>query len=443
MKQSLPLKYNILDTIFSSASNFQKSALKIIRISGKGSKIVPVLFSFKPTKPRYASLRKLYDCNNNIIDSALVIFFPRPFTATGEDIVELHIHGSIVIEKKIFQMLSEQKNFRIAEPGEYTKRAFFNGILDLTQAEGLNDLINAETENQFKLSMAQFEGVLSEKVAFWRNDIVFLLSKLEALIDFSDEELPFDLETIFTDKVLALLEDMNSSIQLSSYAERIRNGFTITLIGRPNVGKSSLINFLSHRKVAIVTEEPGTTRDILEVLMDFDGYPIILNDTAGIRPAKSEIEKIGIQKALDKAEKSDLILILSDDENFTFGELKNSSKTFLIHTKSDLGRLSRKDVHEISVKENTGIDQLIKNIVEHLCSLSSKENALLTRERHVQAVKKASDALRRVSITNLNTNPELAAEDLRIAGTVIGSITNNIDVEEILDDIFSSFCIGK
>ncbi|MDC1375778.1 tRNA uridine-5-carboxymethylaminomethyl(34) synthesis GTPase MnmE [bacterium] len=432
-----------MDTIFSSASNFQKSALKIIRISGKHSKIVPSIFSFKATKPRYASLRKLYDNKNKIIDNAIVIFFPAPFTSTGEDVIELHLHGSIVIEKKIFEMLYRHKHFRLAEPGEYTKRAFFNGILDLTQAEGLNDLINSETENQFKLSMSQFEGALSEKVISWRKEIVFLLSKLEALIDFSDEDLPLDLEKLFTEKVLYILKDMNISIKSSSYGARLRNGFIITLIGRPNVGKSSLINFLSHRKIAIVTKEPGTTRDILEVMLDFEGYPIILNDTAGIRSAKSEIEKIGIKKALEKAEKSDLILILSDNENFTFSELKHLSKSFLIHTKSDLGKLSRKDVCEISVKENTGIDQLIKNIVEYLRSLTPKENALLTRERHIQAVKKASEALSRVSLTNINTNPELASEDLRIAATAIGSITNNIDVEEILDDIFNSFCIGK
>ena len=217
----------------------------------------------------------------------------------------------------------------------------------------------------------------------------------------------------------------------------------MTLVGRPNVGKSSLINFLSQRKVAIVTKEPGTTRDVIEAFLDFDGYPIILNDTAGIRLAKSEIEKIGIKKAIEKAEKSDLILILSDDENFTLEGIKDTSKSFLIHTKSDLGKLSRKDVHEISVKDKKGIDQLIKSIVEYLRSLTPKENALLTKERHVLAVKKASDALRRVSLTNLNTKPELASEDLRIAATAIGSITNTIDVEEILDDIFKSFCIGK
>ena len=432
-----------MNTIYSSASNNQKSALKVIRISGEYSNIVPSIFSFKPTKPRFASLRKLYDHKSKIIDNALVIFFFFPFTATGEDIIELHFHGSIVIEKKIFQMLGKHKHFRLAEPGEYTKRAFLNGILDLTQAEGLNDLINAETEHQFKLSMSQFEGMLSEKINSWRKDIVFLSSKLEALIDFSDEELPLNLTKTFVEKVLALLRDMKSSIKSSSYGERLRNGFIITLIGKPNVGKSSLVNFLSHRKVAIVTEEPGTTRDILEVLLDFEGYPIILNDTAGIRLTESKIENIGIKKALDKARKSDLILILSDDDNFTFGELKSASNSFLIHTKSDLGRSLRKDVHEISVKENKGIDQLIKNIVKYLRALTPKENALLTRERHIQAVKKASQALRRVSLTDLNTKPELAAEDLRIAATAIGSITYTIDVEEILDDIFNSFCIGK
>jgi tRNA modification GTPase len=313
----------------------------------------------------------------------------------------------------------------------------------LTQAEGLNDLINAETENQFKISMSQFEGALSEKINSWRTNIVFLLSKLEALIDFSDEDLPFDLERLFAENIIDLLTDMKLSIKSSSFGERLRNGFVITLIGRPNVGKSSLINFLSDRNVAIVTKEPGTTRDVLEVLLDFDGYPIILNDTAGIRSTKSEIEKIGIKNAIEKADKSDLILILSDNENFSFTEIKKSSRTILVHTKSDLVKLNKKNVHEISVKENTGIDKLIKIIVNHLKSLEPKENALLTRERHVQAVKRASDALKRASLSNLNINPELAAEDLRVAATAIGSITNSIDVEEILDDIFSSFCIGK
>ena len=432
-----------MDTIFSSASSSQKSAIKIIRVSGSETKKIPKIFSFKPTQPRVASLRKIYDLNNNIIDNALVIYFPAPNTVTGEDVVEIHIHGSTVIEKKIYEVLSKFKKFRIANRGEFTKRAFLNGILDLTQAEGLNDLINSETENQFKISMSHYEGALSSKINSWRDDVVWLLSKLEALIDFSDEELPPKLEQIFNLKVSKMLEDMKESLKYSNYGERIRKGFVITLLGRPNVGKSSLINFLSNKKVAIVTDEAGTTRDIIEVTMDFEGFPVILNDTAGIRSAETEVEKIGINRALEKAEISDLILILSDNGDFSYPELKSTCKKILIHTKSDLNILLKKGIHNISVKDNIGIDELINSIVNHLKSLAPKQDALLTRKRHTEAIKRSIYALNDVQKFDLNINPEIASENLRIVGKEIGNITNIIDVEEILDDIFNSFCIGK
>ena len=432
-----------MDTIFSSASNSQKSAIKIIRVSGTKVKNIPKIFSFNPTKPRVASVRKIYDLNNNIIDNALIIYYPAPFTVTGEDVLEFQIHGSPVIEKKIYEVLSKIKKFRIAARGEFTKRAFLNGILDLTQAEGLNDLINSETEKQFMMSMSQYEGALSGKINLWRNEIVWLLSKLEALIDFSDEELPSDLEETFKQKVLKMLDEMNKTIKFSKYGERIRNGFVITLIGRPNVGKSSLINYLSNKKAAIVTEEEGTTRDIIEVMMDFEGFPVVLNDTAGIRSAKSEVEKIGINRALEKAETSDLILVLSDNEDFSYPELKSKSKKILVHTKSDLGFTSKKNIHNISVKMDVGINKLSKIIVSHLKSLVPKEDLILTRERHVVAVRNSISALNDLLKFDLNINPELASENLRIAAREIGNITNIIDVEEILDDIFSSFCIGK
>ena len=432
-----------MDTIFSSASSSQKSAIKIIRISGSESRNIPKIFSFKPTQPRVASLRKIYDLNYNIIDNALIIYFPGPNTATGEDIIELHIHGSTMIEKKIYEVLTKTKKFRIADRGEFTKRAFLNGILDLTQAEGLNDLINSETESQFSLSMSQYEGALSSKIKLWRDDIVWLLSKLEALIDFSDEELPLELEEIFNLKVSKMLEDMKKSLKYSNYGERIRNGFVITLIGRPNVGKSSLINFLSDKRVAIVTDQAGTTRDIIEVIMDFEGFPVILNDTAGIRNAASEVEKIGVKRALEKAELSDLVLLLSDNEDFSYPELKSKCKKILVHTKSDLIITSKKGVHNISVKEKTGIDELINSIVSHLKSLAPKEDALLTRKRHIEAIKRSIYALYDVQKFDLNISPEIVSENLRIVANEIGNITNIIDVEEILDDIFSSFCIGK
>lgn len=432
-----------MDTIFASASGSKKSAIKIIRISGSKIELLPNAFSFKPTQPRVASLRKIYDLDKRIIDNALIIYFPGPHTVTGEDVMEFHFHGSSLIEKKIYDVLNNINGFRTACRGEFTKRAFLNGILDLTQAEGLNDLINSETESQFNLSMLQYEGALSKKIQTWRIEVVHLLSKLEALIDFSDEELPKQLEEKFKLRAQKILNEMKRSIKNSSYGERIRNGFVITLIGRPNVGKSSLINYLSEKNVAIVTSEAGTTRDILEVTMDFDGFPVILNDTAGIRSAKSEIEKIGIERALEKAKISDLILVLSDNEDFSYPKLEATGKKILVHTKSDLGTVSKKNIYNISVKKNLGIDKLIKAIVDYLSNLNPKEEALLTRKRHIVAVKNSIEAMNDLLNIDLNVNPELASENLRIVAKEIGNITNVIDVEEILDDIFNNFCIGK
>ena len=432
-----------LDTIFSSASNAQKSAIKVIRISGNKVKMLPKIFSFKPTQPRVASLRKIYDLENNVIDNALIIYFPGPNTVTGEDVLEFHVHGSYIIEKKIYDILSKLETFRIANRGEFTKRAFLNGILDLTQAEGLNDLINSETENQFKISISQYEGTLSRKIHLWRDEIIYLLSKLEALIDFSDEELPAELQQTFQYKVYKLLDEMKESIKHSNYGERIRNGFIITLVGRPNVGKSSLVNYLSNKKIAIVTDEAGTTRDVLEVPLNFDGFPIILNDTAGIREAKSQVEKIGVIRALEKAQNSDLVLILSDNEDFSFPNLKTKCKKILVHTKSDLKKIRNKNIINISVKKNMGIEKLIKIIVNHLNTLAPKADILLTRKRHKEAVKKSIKGLQDLCKVDLNINPELASENLRIVAKEVGNITNVIDVEEILDDIFNNFCIGK
>ena len=432
-----------MDTIFSSATGNFKSAIKIIRVSGEKSKTIPDIFFYKQTNPKEASVRKLYDKDQNLIDKAIVIYFPGPKTATGEDLYEIHIHGSLIIEKKLYKILNNQRDFRIAEPGEFTKRAFLNGIIDLTQAEGLNDLINSETEEQLKLSTSQYEGKLSNKLNFWRSEIVFLLSKLEALIDFSDEELPSDLENIFLEKVSYLLKEMKSSVKESFYGERLRDGFIVTIIGRPNVGKSSLINCLSNKKIAIVTNEPGTTRDVLEVMLDFSGYPVFLNDTAGIRESKSKIEKLGIKKAINKAKKSDVVLILSDTCDFIAPELTKNQKKIFVQTKSDLKKEIREDAHQISVKQNIGINELIEKIVSYFISLSPRESVYLTRLRHVDGVKNAIVALDRLNKINLNNNAELVAEELRVAAISIGSITKIIDVEEVLDDIFNSFCIGK
>jgi len=432
-----------LDTIFSSATSSLKSAIKIIRISGKSCKKLPDIFSFKPTVPRYLTLRKIFDSHKKLIDTTLVVYIPGPSTVTGEDVFEFHIHGSTIIEKKIYETLLKHKGFRIAMNGEFTRRAFLNGKIDLTQAEGLNDLINAETEAQFQASISQYNGFLSDKIEKWRHEIISLSSKLEALIDFSDEELPSHLEIDFKEKVSKLIGEKEESLKFSSYGSRIRSGFVVTLIGKPNVGKSSLINFLSKKQVSIVTNEAGTTRDIIEVLLDFKGYPVILNDTAGIRQSESEVENIGIRNAIDKANSSDIILLMSDKEDFSFDKINSKAKKILVHTKCDLLSCKKKGVIEVSTKREETINKLIDVIVDHLESMSPKNNLILTRERHVQAVINALNSLKKILKINLNFYPELASEELRVAAKEIGSITNIIDVEDVLDDIFSNFCIGK
>jgi tRNA modification GTPase len=432
-----------LDTIFSSATSSLKSAIKIIRISGKNCKNLPDIFSFKPTVPRYLTLRKIFDSHKKLIDTSLVVYIPGPSTVTGEDVFEFHIHGSNIIEKKIYETLLKHKGFRIAMNGEFTRRAFLNGKIDLTQAEGLNDLINAETEAQFQASINQYNGFLSDKVEKWRHEIISLSSKLEALIDFSDEELPSHLEIDFKEKVSKLIREKEESLKFSSYGSRIRSGFVVTLIGKPNVGKSSLINFLSKKQVSIVTNEAGTTRDIIEVLLDFKGYPVILNDTAGIRQSESEVENIGIKNAIDKANSSDIILLMSDKEDFSVDKINSKAKKILVHTKCDLLSCKKKGVIEVSTKREETINELIDVIVDHLESMSPKNNLILTRERHVQAVRNALNSLKKTLKINLNFYPELASEELRVAAKEIGSITNIIDVEDVLDDIFSNFCIGK
>jgi len=432
-----------LDTIFSTATSALKSAIKIIRVSGVNSHRIPIIFSFKPPSPRELSLRKIFDANKNLIDKSLVVFFPGPSTVTGEDVFELHIHGGIIVEKKIYDTLLQNKEFRIAKNGEFTQRAFLNGKIDLTQAEALNDLINAETETQFQASISQYDGSLSEQIQYWRSEIISLLSKLEALIDFSDEELPKDIEIEFRKKTTSLIKKKKQALKYRNYGERLRSGFVVTLVGRPNVGKSSLINYLSKKKVSIVTSEAGTTRDIIEVLLDFDGFPIVLNDTAGLRHSDSEVENIGVKKAIEKANTSDIILVLSDKKDFSFPELNSKAKKIFVHTKCDLTSCKKTGVYEVSVKNEEGISDLITAIVNHLKSVTPKTNVFLARERHVQAIKAALNSLNKVLEIDLNLYPELASEELRIAAKEIGSITNIIDVEQVLDDIFSNFCIGK
>ena len=291
------MKQNDYDTIFASSSQF-KSAIKIIRISGKNAKKISNIFNFKKPKPRTFVLRKLI-YKDNIIDNAPVVWLPRKKSFTGEDTFEIYIHGSVVIEKLIFKILSSYKNFRLAEPGEFTKRATLNGNIDLIQAESINEIINTQTEKQLSIAQAQLDGSLSNVVNSWRKEIIYISSLIESLIDFSDEDIPEELSDLFLKRLKKIQKKIKDSVNSAKLASFIKEGFIVTIIGKPNAGKSSLINALTKLNTSIVTDLPGTTRDLIQQKIDLKGLPVILYDTAGIRKTNNIIEKKGIELAIN------------------------------------------------------------------------------------------------------------------------------------------------
>ena len=442
------MKQNDTDTIFASSNQF-KSAIKIIRITGKKAKNIPKIFNFKKTKPKVFTLKKLI-YKGVLIDHAPVIWLPKDKSFTGEDTYEIYIHGSVVIEKLIYKTLTSYKNFRIAEPGEFTKRATLNGNIDLIQAESINEIINTQTEKQLSIAQFQLDGSLSKVINNWREEVVYLSSLIESLIDFSDEDIPKELSKLFLDKLKEIKNNIRKSIISAKQSFFIREGFVVTIIGKPNVGKSSLINKLTKLNTSIVSDIPGTTRDVIQQKIDLKGLPVILNDTAGIRKTKNIIEKKGVELALNLIKRSNLILNLSDIGDFSYSNLEknllenNKIKVINVKTKVDLQKSSCKiaDV-EISSKTNYGINRLIEKIYSYLASLEPKENSLITSERQIMHSKKALNALKRIKKLSIFEETELIAEELRLASKHISNITSVIDNEEVLDKIFSSFCIGK
>ena len=442
------MKQNDYDTIFASSSQF-RSAIKIIRISGRKAKQIPKIFNFVRPKPRTFVLRKLIH-KNNIIDCAPVVWLPANKSFTGEDTFEIYIHGSIVIEKLIYKILSSYKSFRLADPGEFTKRATLNGNIDLIQAESINEIINTQTEKQLSIAQAQLDGSLSNVINNWREEIIDISSLIESLIDFSDEDIPKELSNIFLkrlNKIQKMIQDSVNSAKLSSF---IKEGFIVTIIGKPNVGKSSLINALTQLNTSIVSDLPGTTRDLIQQKIDLKGLPVILYDTAGIRKTKNIIEKKGIKLALDTMKRSNLILNLCEDGNF---HLNTPEKNLLLNspidiikvkTKVDVKKSSNKNADvEISAKTNFGINVLLNKIYSFLSKLEPKETSLITSERQILHAKHALNALKRINKLSIIKETELIAEELRLASKHISNITSFIDNEDVLDKIFSSFCIGK
>lgn len=440
--------------IYALSSGRGPSGIAIVRISGKETlNICQNLTKSKDLKSNVVNFCKFYDPkNNNVIDpEALLLWFPGPNSYTGEDLAELQIHGSNAVINALLRVLSEQQNCRLAQPGEFTKLAFQNDKIDLIKAESIGDLIHSETELQRQQAVKLVQGNASNYYNDLREKIIKSLAFIEAKIDFAEDDLP---EKILKDAQKSIKEihsELSKIIEDNKIGEKIRDGFRVSITGEVNAGKSSLLNLLSKREVAIVSDEAGTTRDVIETYLNLDGYPVILADTAGIRDAKNDIEKKGISLALGKSKEADLNIIVIDNSSKKINkEIQNmiNKDTIIFLNKSDV---SNKQNHKFdvdtvlaSVKNNKNIDKLI-NLVKAKLSKKfiSNNNALITRERHRVKLNECLKEINMFLKKDQNKDLELAAEDLRMATRHLGSIVGKVDVEEILGSIFKDFCIGK
>ncbi len=443
-------------TIYALASGKGRAGIAIIRISGtETSNIIKILSLANLPKARFAKYLSIYDPKTkDLLDDCILLWFPAPNSYTGEDVAEFHIHGGVAVINSFMAVLNGLDNVRLALPGEFTKRAFLNDKMDLTKAEGLIDLINAETEAQKKQAQRQSQGALGKLYISWMNKIIPLLAYYEAEIDFSDEELPKELGQRNKEKINQINDEIALHLNDNNRGERLRDGVHIAIIGQPNVGKSSLLNSLAKRDVAIVSDIAGTTRDILEVHLDLNGYPVTLYDTAGIHETVGIIENEGIRRALKIADNADLKIIMLDNITLNWqNELTkyNDNNSIFLLNKIDINKINNEIFNQIknfgivifclSVKSGSGISSFLNSLGDRIeKEFGLSETPAITRNRHREAVIDANAALNRALIA-----PEiaLAAEDLRMAVRALGSITGQVDVEDLLDIIFSEFCIGK
>ena len=442
-------------TIYALSSGPGVSGVAIIRVSGINTKKVIESLTNKPVpKSRTATLRKINNINTSeLIDEGLILWFPGPESYTGEDMAEFHVHGSRAVVEAVQTSISKIKDCRIAEPGEFTKLAFQNGKINLLKAESIADLISSETEIQRQQAIKIMSGESADKFNELRKNLLKILSHIEAKIDFPDEDLPKktlnNIKEISKDVCANIIKILNDQ----RVGERIREGFKIAIVGPTNVGKSSLINYLSRRDVAIVSEIAGTTRDVIETHLNIDGYPVIVSDTAGIRKSKDEIEKKGIKLALKKAEEADLRIVIIESKNLNFaGFLKDlfDENSILVINKCDLGQVHLDNQFKklnpvlISIKNNTNIDQLIIMIKNKLKKKFTKSGeTLITRARHREHLELCLNYLQNFNKKNEEQDFDKAAEDLRLATRQLGMIVGKVDVEEVLGSIFEDFCIGK
>ena len=442
-------------TIYALSSGPGISGVAVIRVSGKETiSVIKAITGKDLPRPRVATLRKINNSNTfELIDEGIILWFPGPQSYTGEDMAEFHVHGSKAVIEAIQSSISQIKDCRLAEPGEFTKLAFQNGKINLLKAESVADLISSETEIQRKQAIKIMNGKSSNIFNKLREKLLKILSHIEAKIDFPDENLPKDILSNIKKISKEVLDDIEKILNDQKVGERIREGFKIAIVGPANAGKSSLLNHLSNRDVAIVSEIAGTTRDVIETHLNIDGYPVVVSDTAGIRESKSEIEKKGIKLALKRAEEADLRLVVIEPKNIDFtGFLKDifDKNSILVINKCDLKHVQlnkqmKKLEHVlISIKNNTNIDQLILKIKKKLKNkFITNEDILITRERHRQHLVQCSNYLKNFNEKNESEDFDKGAEDLRLATRHLGMIVGKVDVEEILGSIFNDFCIGK
>ena len=442
-------------TIYALSTGPGVSGLAVVRISGKDTRIAINKITGKTLpKPRTAVLRKFNKINDNqLIDEGILLWFPGPESYTGEDMAEFHIHGSRAVINEIQNSLSQIPNLRLAEAGEFTKLAFQNGKINLLRAESVADLISSETEIQRQQAIKVMSGKSSDKFNSLRERLLKILSKVEAKIDFPEDDLPSDILLNIHSEAKSIREEIKKILNDQKVGERIREGFKISIVGPTNAGKSSLLNYLSKRDVAIVSEIAGTTRDIIEAHLNLDGYPIVISDTAGIRDSKDEIEIKGIKLALNKAENADLNVIVLEPKSVDFASFfkdKISKKAILVINKMDLGidqisnEIKKYDPIYISIKEEKNLDKLINLIRENLKDkFVSSDDIFITRERHRLNLEKCFQSLKNFEEKKSLEDFDKAAEDLRLATRYLGIIVGKVDVEEILGSVFSDFCIGK
>ena len=427
-----------MDTIFALATAQGRAGVAVIRISGPGAfGVAHVLIGDVPA-PRLASLRKVRDVDGTIIDEALVLAFSGPASFTGEDVVELHLHGSPAITRAVLRRLA-QLDARLAEPGEFTRRALENDKMDLLQVEALGDLISAETEAQRRQAMRGYDGAFTARIEKWRTDLIRAAALIEATIDFADEDVPVDVSPEVVQLLSGVQRDIQAELSGFDAAERVRSGFEVAIVGAPNAGKSTLLNALARREAAITSHHAGTTRDVIEVQMDLGGLPVTLLDTAGLRDTDDEVEAEGVARAMSRAAAADIRVFLSDGSDTL--PLAPEPDDVVLAPKADL---RSDDVPAVSGKTGTGVQDLMDRLSVALADRASGAG-LATQERHRIALSAAQADLS-AAMAKVENGPDLydiAAEDIRIATRALAVLIGRVDVEHLLDEVFASFCLGK